>query len=614
MKKLKTTAQLILSLSLTACKFFNEKNDYEEIVKKTQINPKFEMAHPIATKLAFEVLEKPTDDGNNIRFIAEFSKENTEGQFLALLLDDKKVVLRDDGKGADKTANDQQFSIFIKDDIDRMQSEFEKRQKGLVSAEGKAVFNNRSLQAINTKGIRSFNFDKKSVGKMVTLPKEFVFQLAGLADQKKTLMITDLSVVGDPLRTFNPCTMTGNPNGVWTFGALMRQMASPNPGAIASDAQASAFVLNWLNTWTLSQTVNGESLAARNMIQSTIIAPWLARSLAAGAPAGELKMQFAPFKLMAIVNRLDLRGNSGYGFSNAGEGRFVFNAFNNSCNALQFTVIFEYGINKRSCTAVKSFAQAWEALNGMSFGSAAYNTALENITNQFTLCGTNTAKPNQNSINQIRTNEIALGLPWELREFNLMASGQLALVTVKQEPAVKYNAKLSNADVTRLVTFVNNNASVIENNNYTVPDNVPLNSGSPTPTIEFLGGKSHTPTPSAFWDGTTSPGPTFITSDAARHVFSLNTCSGCHGGETNTFFTHIKPSNFGAESALSGFLTGITVSDPANRPTGNPAMRSFNDLLRRENDLNNLIANTCTKGNFFELAHKLSFKPIKMTH
>ena len=322
-----------------------------------------------------------------------------------------------------------------------------------------------------------------------------------------------------------------------------------------------------------------------------------------------------PFKLIAIVNRLDLRGNSGYGFSNAGEGRLVFNALTPTCSPMQFTVIFEYGINKRSCGSVKAFAQEWNNLNSLTLGSIAYNIALENITQQFILSGTNKSKPNQNSLNQIRTNERAIGFPWELREFNLNTSGQLELVDVKQEPQVKYNGEHTStissiSDVEKLIQWINSNNTIIEDNNYTLPLNIP---GTTTP---FRGGHSLFVNDNVkqIWNGRGSSGTQFIVSDEARHIFSLNTCSSCHGGETKTPFTHISPSNFGAEANLSGFLTGITVTDPANRPLASPTLRTFNDLLRRNIDLADLISNQCIKSTFFELANKLTFEPIRMTH
>ncbi len=217
------------------------------------------------------------------------------------------------------------------------------------------------------------------------------------------------------------------------------------------------------------------------------------------------------------------------------------------------------------------------------------------------------------------------GSPWELREFTLQPGSlpvsMLKLVPVKQEPAVKYNAKLENAEVKRMVEFVNGNSLSIASNNYTVPLSVPVSMGSPS-TTEFLGGKAHTnfpptgPPPTAHhWNGTDIvASSTFIVSDQARHIFSLNTCSGCHGGETQTFFTHVHPSSFGNEAGLSGFLTGITVTDAANRPSNSPTVRTFNDLQDRENKLINLTSRLCVKFPFFELAHKLTFIPNRMEH
>ena len=323
----------------------------------------------------------------------------------------------------------------------------------------------------------------------------------------------------------------------------------------------------------------------------------------------------------------------------------------NTSIAEGFNAIFEFGINKKSCSSVKAFAQEWLDLNNHTLPSAAFNQALELITKQFTQCGSNINKPNQSSLNQLRTNEVALALPWELREFNLTAAG-LTLVTVKMEPAVVYNAKISsNLNVDRLVRFMNNNTVNIENNNYDVP-----------PQFEnqnFLGGKAVIQFPPVgpvntgsnvphHWGGALDlfPNSGDIISYKARHIFSLNTCSGCHGGETQTGFTHIDPVGYGTEATLSGFLTGHSgrtlvpfggPGSPAVAPvddillnntmdaadigvnylfaTYTPVHRSFNDLLRRENDLTNLGNSNCLIGHgVINLANKLKFEPIKFTH
>jgi len=615
--KIQLSLSICLILFLISCDDDKQIDNYKELLQKVEIIPEHELVPPIASDIFFEELEEVDSNGNNIKLIAEFEKETIQSKYLALMLNDQKIVLRDDGVGADENEGDGKFSVNLKENLEELKSEFSQRQKLGFSEENTQSFKNRVITNIDKKGLIGFNVEELQKGKMARIPVDILTALGGLSDQEKTLMITDLSVVEDPTRTFNPCTQTGNPNGVWTFGELMRQMASPAPTNLATDVQVSNFVRNWLNTWSSNQTVNGELLVARTSIQNTII-DWENKSSV--STGGVLDMKFAPFKLTAIVNRLDLRGNSGYGFSNSGEGRLVFNLVNisstSTCgNERPFTLIFEYGINIRKCASVKAFAEEWDNLNSLVQGSAAYNAALENITNQFVLSGTNTGKPNQNSINQIRTNDRALSAPWELREFNLKPSGQLELVDVKQEPQVKYNGFHSLttsqiADVERFVDWTNNNTAAIIANNYTIPLNFPGTS------IPFRGGHSLFPTDNVnqIWRGRGTSGSQFIVNNEARHMIALNACSTCHGGTTKTGFTHISPSRFGTEATLSGFLTGITVIDPANRPIGNPTSRTFNDLLRRENDLADLIANNCIKSPFLGLAHKLTFEPVRMTH
>jgi len=602
----------------------NENADYDEILKNTKINPEFEKSPPIAKNLAIEILKEPLKSGENLRVVAEFSESRPSDKFLGINLNDQKAVLRDDGKGADLRANDNKFSIFIKEDIEELKKELRKKQKALLSEDENFVFKNRIQIPIDRKSIESFDIESIDLGNLIEIPQGIILGIVSFIDPTKTLMITDPSVIQDPARTFNPNDCSGNPNGVWSFGELMRQMASPNLGSIATDAQVSEFVMNWLSTWLVDQTINGDQVFRREELNDAIIEPWLSISEDSGAPEGQLNMEFAPFELEAIVNRMDLRGNSGYGFSNAGEGRFIFRLhgphacdgfFDPNLFLLQgtFLIILEYGINKKSCSSVKEFAQQWADLNDLTIGSESYNAALEAITLQFTQSETNPLKPNQSSINQIRTNENGFQLGWQLREYNLNASGQLELVTIQMEPALKYNAinfTISSADVNRLASYVNSMTGDIENNNYVVPEQIPLTPGTTSPTTGFLGGSAFSgvsPEPDQYWDGTSTPGSGFINSDEARHIFSLNTCSGCHAKETNTNFLHL---------GTSGFLNGITVVDPANRPSGSPTSRTFNDLLRRKNDLNNLINNGCKPSLLVtkDLMHKLTFEPIRMVH
>lgn len=630
----------------------DENTEDKALFAGIDVRAEFEQTSPIAEEITIELLDEPLKSGENIILTASFSKEDVkqiEQEFLALQFGKEKVVLRDDGKGADEKSRDGIFSIHMKEDVDQLVSDLKQAREKRLSANN-PTFLNRSLKisGSNQKEISAFRPDDLKSKKKIVIPVGiFPFPKASTPPPfpilaNKSLMITDVGVVEDPTRTFKPCDMTaaaGNPNGVWTFGELMRQLASPSPGSIASDAATITFILNWLNTWSVPNVVNGDNVPARTGI-SSIINTWQTLSdqanIAAGDPVGPLLVERVPFKLTAIVNRLDLRGNSGYGFSDAGEGRLVFCALTNTCAPREFNVIFEYGINKSACSDVVAFGQEWANLSdpALVLGSPAYNGALEAITMQFTQSGTNPSKPNQSSINQVRTNEIALSSPWELREFNLVATGSLQIVDVKMEPARKFNTKNINPQTQTLANFTNTNEPLIIANTYDIPL---LFGGAP-----FRGGAAHTQFPPTgpvnvpanspyHWDGNTVP-PHLINNDDARHVLSLNTCSGCHGGETQTFFTHVDPAPFGSPAGLSGFLTGtpgrggaidadgiangiMSVNDPAGRPTGGPVVsRGFNDLQRRVNDLDVLINTSCITASAFGIANILRFRPMVMTH
>jgi len=625
-------------------------------------NPLFALVPPIAKNVSIEILDPPTDCNENLRLEASFEENVINDPFLAVLVNDEKCVLRDDGEGADKVAGDNIFSIFMEEDLDRLdlilnQAEVTTLDLGAPGPQGAPgpLFNIESsilgrgtivstvagpAGAPPSQPINVEVFDEEDdINAILSGNETFDITVEQLLlgrtsinfDPAKTLMITDLAVVEDPTRTFNLCDKTGNPNGVWTFGNLMRELAG-GPGV--SDADVSNFVMNWLESWKSDNgvvEVNGEVLPARDAIQGEIIDPWLNGGTT-------LDMEAAPFKLTAIVNRLDLRGNTGFTdengeIKNAGEGRFVFCAIKDDCTPLQFNVIFEYGIPKKTCGELQTYADKWAALNDEVPGTADYNNLLENITNQFILSGNDPSKPNQNALNQLRTNENALNPLWELREFVLNSSGQLQLHPVAMEPAVKYNAKADNADVAILVDFINNHVPAIVNNQYEVPLQ---HNGA-----DFLGGKSHTPfppvkligtnTPPHHWDGASTGA--VISSDFDRHVFSLNTCSGCHAGETQTFFTHIDPVPFQTEATLSGFLTGKAgrgvpgLAEPedvdgdpnnnlmtVNDPSGAPFTIRYNDLRRRAIDLDFFLATECTDFKLLGLTHKLTVRPLNMVH
>src|SRR4029453_7918521 len=84
--------------------------------------------------------------------------------------------------------------------------------------------------------------------------------------------------------------------------------------------------------------------------------------------------------------------------------------------------------------------------------------------------GSNPLKPNGSALNQLRTNEIALASPWELREFTLQPASSndtvapLREATVKQTPANVFNGAPIVAD------FINEHEAEILLQQHVVPE------------------------------------------------------------------------------------------------------------------------------------------------
>lgn len=514
---------------------------------------------------------------------ARLGKETGRTDFLLLGPNERPVVLRDDGAFPDLVKGDSVFTTLAllgKRELDgRTQNDASATSR---SAGTNLEFSSRGLEG--TRSVEAFDSGSFEAGNAVTLGPPVVSLGSSTpgfttAFQDNVLMITHPNVVGDPTRTIDPCSPPPpslGPLPAWSFGRLMSDMA--NQPLTGIDPRV--FVEDWLDHWLANQTINTFNVAQRLAMQN-IIDDW---RNASGTKLLDLRL--SPFELIAIVPRIDLRqtttggggygGSSGTNFLNAGEGRFVFalrDAFSPGCGETPFTVILEYGVPLDSCKAVRGWAQDWSALDTMVIGSPLYNSALQSLTDVFAAAGADPSKPNDSAINQVRTNENELNPLWELREFRLLSktASMLSQTTVAETPDQGF------APSNSINTFIGAGS----------PSPMPLN--HPVSGIPFLGGAAETPFPPSgfFWDGVPSmPGPT-----SGRHGLSLNTCNGCHGGETDTFFVHINPAPTGVLSflpLLSDFLVGANVTDPVDG-----TVRFFDDLDRRETDIGSVAGMSC---------------------
>ena len=436
----------------------------------------------------------------------------------------------------------------------------------------------------------------------------------------RELMITDLKVIEDPVLTDSNRRRAG----VWSFKYLIEQMAG--------DSDPAEFAMS-LFTHGEEQQINGYATPSRSAVWDRIIDPWLARG------GGKLDLRFAPVKLLAIVNRIDLRQVVGGEVLSAGEGRFVFGVLDEDGKPLTptggpavggMTIILEYDLPASSSKDLQAWISDWHSLGDFKPGTFEYNTRLAMLTQRFTGRGRGVGRPNGSALNQIRTNDIALATPWELREWVIDAeSGLLLPAPVAETP--DFTTMNNSSELAGLLTA---NAGSILDGTFRLP--VELAGGSaptgpffdlrPELDPEMLSGNLAAAEATAsfglmntefllslieFYQ--TNPVVTAVPDTdvvvnvpwqtplniepEVRHRFALNTCSGCHRDETGVNFLHIGfpetardrdvlTGGLGSPAFLSSFLTG---GEPIQDPVTQELSHSFNDMERRKTELEALI-------------------------
>ncbi len=586
---------------------------------------------PTITKMEIFKLEEPGREFNAATLI-QFDREQDsaileEGRFVTRM-DDIETEFNDLGEGPDLEPRDGIFSALTRIDFEALRKDeelfirrVEKLEKPIVKA-----FSGRTVVATE-------RFDLDAAMEQLPSPKEPIMlggkirafpvpvlmavlkALPFTANENKVLAVNNTSVVSHPGFTFDPCDTDGtgnnvNPNNPWSFKTLMSNL---NQGTGLTDQE---FIHEWLRNWMVNGSVNGFNIPARPNIVD-YFPGW------DGVNAATLDINNLPFRLLAIMNRIDLAKIS-YASASEGEIRFVFGLLNpNTCTPAvsidQMAAIFEYGDTANTCSTIKSRAQQWLDLDTLAVGSLAYMNALKAITDDVTQA------PNAASqLNQLRTNDFAfdgigsLALDWNLREFIVdSGSGLLVPTTTKQTPDISFR---TGSPVT--AQFMEDNAHAILCESHTVPEQY-LGSPFLAASLDYLN--------TSFWSAPTSqanlpaafPGchtssasgvspfittPVHIQSEV-RHKFSINTCDDCHARETDTTFTHVNPITRG----FSGFMTGVTVSDPL---LGGVAFggidREFDDLQRRGQINEELAANSCSgplilNSTFFEQTVPMTF-------
>jgi hypothetical protein len=482
--------------------------------------------------------------------------------------DTRKALLHDDGKAEDRTAGDGVFSLIRDVSFDLLRSEQARLLKDAAELgvesfrtfDGRHVDGTISISKVMRDGLPA---GSGALGGARTHAHVLLHALPDFVATERSLLIRDLDVVEDRARANLPCTDPGGSLGPWTFGHLMTEMASPEEGA------AAALTEDFLAQLAAATPVEGNHLpATARLIARRILATW-------PRTGGRLDLARAPVKLLAIVNRIDLAGNASYGHIGGAELRFIFEVMNPASptcaplvdgNDAPTHLMFAYGVPRAGCDSLHDWALRWKTLEAMTPGSPGYNAALEAMTEEVVRRGAAPDRPHGSALNQLRTNDRGDDAHWVLEEFHLTNEG-LRHAGVRQTPDGSFNGARGGARQADLAAWINGRPASILAGTYTVGDLLG--------TIPFLGasatnGEAHgigPRSPSA--RATSSLGlwrAAGIASPALRHAFSLGTCDGCHGEETNTSFVHVGQSlggiPFGTRAPLSGFLTGETFADP----------------------------------------------------
>jgi hypothetical protein len=339
--------------------------------------------------------------------------------------------------------------------------------------------------------------------------------------QNRALLILDEKVIANPGRTTNPCKATPALKP-WSFGTLMQGIGGRD------EAGTVAFLKEWLEQFRKDQTINDETVKARDI--GKIWNGWQGKGF---------DLRRAPFQLMAIVNRLDLFRSPLLPGENAGEVRFVFRAVDldsGQCDKpagrLDFTVILEYGARQASCAGLQDWAQRWTDLGAAK--PADYLAALVALTDSVTLPNPLRAKPNGSAIDHVRTNEkLGHASNWQLREFRLDPNPTQDNVLVRETVTMTPRNDLKHKP--DLEAFLDNIQGDILANDWWIPRRFPQSPNSPLAGGMAMGGNDWYPESEMKAKG-------WLAS------FAMNTCGGCHSTTKDSSGNvhgapHIDPQN-----------------------------------------------------------------------
>ncbi|MES2705003.1 MAG: hypothetical protein V4726_00210 [Verrucomicrobiota bacterium] len=369
----------------------------------------------------------------------------------------------------------------------------------------------------------------------------------------RSLVITHRYVLDHPTETFDPYSLIkprgmprGRSDGAWSFphilSKLLKQNYNPDttPEAVKANAKFAKVLSAFAGQW---EAKNALGIPADKQFLQEVVQPWRDKSALLQYPSGQLAPHLAPLRLLAIVNRIDLRENFAFGGasggvpSNAGRLHFVFGFISPDGQALEGRLIVEIRVKKKGEQELWKWARQWQDLTKewplkTKIPSENYIRALKKLTED--------VLDHSGALSSIRTNEKVDSLtpPWDMREFVLNPQSKvLDSARLTQTP----DRKNFSAGQMWLEKFCAGPQAddLIKRGAYRLPDNIlaPITSAD-NEQLKFKAG-----------------------SESRRHLIALNTCNGCHGPEAKLTVSGIPDDRFFSHISHPGKPGPVTLSD-----------------------------------------------------
>jgi len=405
---------------------------------------------------------------------------------------------------------------------------------------------------------------------------------AGCILPERSLVITDPSVVDDPVRTA--------PDGAWHLRTIVRRAIGPD-----GDPDV-AF--------------SGPFARDRDDLRTTdrVAAYWPRRTASLDEPAAVVDLQRAPVVLTAIVNRIDLPTAEDHAQPQV---RFVFAEIPSGERPRQFgagspdpraehkwvtfhpTTAFIFEWTLPTSRTREQWAIAWHELDDLTPGSEEYNATLQGITDAVTADYRNLASLRVSDPYQAgeadASSDAVLSSPagwtgdygvdrlemtaWQWDDYAFRRMGltntpprslnHYAPVAVLDHGSPYGSAAPQLADNPLLTLIVDReqellDGTFVEERGTANVDHAFFHGRWLT---NRLWGEWRCPRFEG-WSGS-PPGESrwsFPRWERARRAWAITTCSGCHSEDTMTPLYHISPRARGGASQLSPFLRGVEIS------------------------------------------------------